>query len=77
MDELFIIALNSGLLVRKFYENAWNRAQSEARRSFFQSLMEFEERYYQLIAGMIEPIGRQIEVPSIECGSIPEVRPGM
>ena len=54
LNSLLKEALNSELKAKKFYEDAYNKAESETGKKLFLELAEFEEGHYQKVKSIIE-----------------------
>ena len=54
LDTLLAEALNSELEAQKFYENAAEKAQSQAGKKLFTELAEFEQNHYQRVHSIIK-----------------------
>ena len=65
IDDLLLEALNSEIEAEKFYKNASLKAQSNAGKSLFSKLAEFEQNHYSRVKKIIESRdnGLKIEKP--------------
>ena len=54
LNNLLEEALNSELKAKKFYEEAYKKAESETGKKLFHELAEFEEGHYKKVKSIIE-----------------------
>ena len=54
VDGLLLEAMNSEVEAMKFYNNAAEKAQSDAGKKFFQELADFEQHHFEKIKRIVE-----------------------
>jgi len=64
LKDLLIEAMNSEIKAKEFYNNAAEKAQSQAGRKFFKELANFEQNHYNKIKSIIESIDKGIKIES-------------
>lgn len=64
IKDLLIEAMNSEIKAKEFYNNASEKAQSQAGKKFFKELANFEQNHYDKVKKIIESIDKGIEIES-------------
>lgn len=54
IDDLLVEAMNAEANARAFYDDASNKAQSQAGKKLFKELADFEGRHYERVKNIIE-----------------------
>ena len=64
IDNLLVEALNSELEAKKFYNDASEKAKSQAGKNLFRELADFEHNHYERVKKIIESRSNQIDIKS-------------
>jgi len=64
IDNLLVEALNSELEAKKFYNDASEKAKSQAGKNLFSELADFEQNHYERVKKIIESRSSQIDIKS-------------
>jgi rubrerythrin len=76
LKNLLIEAMNSEIKAKEFYNNASDKAQSQAGKKFFKELANFEQNHYNKVKKIIETIDKGITIDSQDSRSDqPEIKP--
>lgn len=75
INDLLKDALNSEIKAKEFYENASEKAQSQAGKKFFKEMADFEQNHYTRVKKVIESLDQGIKIEGQETQSdSPSVR---
>ena len=64
IENLLVEALNSELEAKKFYNDASEKAKSQAGKNLFSELADFEQNHYERVKKIIESRSNQIDIKS-------------
>ena len=66
INDLLNDALNSEIKAKEFYENASDKAQSQAGKKFFKEMADFEQNHYTRVKKVIESLNQGTKIESLE-----------
>jgi peroxiredoxin/rubrerythrin len=72
MNELLSEAMNAEIKAKEFYESASAKAQSQAGKTFFKELAEFEQNHYEKVKKIIESRNKGIKLEFYKPMQIPK-----
>ncbi len=75
IDNLLVEALNSELEAKKFYNDASEKAKSQAGKNLFSELADFEQNHYERVKKIIESRSSQIELKSENVQDVKKINP--
>lgn len=75
IDDLLFVAMHSELMAKRFYEDASNKAQSQAGKKLFHDLANFEHRHFRKIEKIIESRNRGIKLEPYTPETVGGVKP--
>lgn len=64
INELLVEAMNAEVKAKEFYEDASNKAQSQAGKKFFKELADFEQNHYEHVKKIIESRNKAMKLES-------------
>jgi len=75
VDDLLLVALNSELMAKRFYESASTKAQSQAGKEFFKSLADFEQEHFERVKKIIELRDKEMQLHPFQPETAISVKP--
>jgi rubrerythrin len=66
INDLLKDALKSEIKAKEFYEDASEKAQSQAGKKFFKEMADFEQNHYNRVKNVIESLDQGIKIESQE-----------